>query len=374
MRSSPAPRGSMSSRMAIERCSPSSCRSRIIWSQGLVRRPAVAEAARARAGGASDPSPRSSAACAGWCPQAGEVADLQEFQGFRRARAFLRGLALRGCHAPNRVAPSRPAGAPDPSPRAIGLGLPMLGLPAQRGGAPRLECRALGLKRMLCARDGGLAQFASGSAPGAHKHYDLRSLYLLLTLPALLFSIWAQFKVKSTFHCYAKVGRALRNDRCARGRGATCRARGPAGRPSSATRVSCPTTTIRARRRCGSRPRCTTAARCPRSRSRRTRPDTRSSTRRLRAARLPLEDRSDRAIGSNLWVYRFLRGHLIPSMRFLIVAVGHPVRRRSSCSSSSRSHASSTHRTAPRPCSRRAASSARRRRRKASRRCSARRR
>ena len=31
-------------------------------------------------------------------------------------------------------------------------------------------------------------------------------LYLILTLPALLFSIWAQFKVKSTFHRYDKVG------------------------------------------------------------------------------------------------------------------------------------------------------------------------
>jgi uncharacterized protein len=31
-------------------------------------------------------------------------------------------------------------------------------------------------------------------------------LYLLLTLPALAFSIWAQFRVKSTFNRYSKVG------------------------------------------------------------------------------------------------------------------------------------------------------------------------
>jgi hypothetical protein len=31
-------------------------------------------------------------------------------------------------------------------------------------------------------------------------------LYLILTLPALIFSVWAQFKVKSTFHRYEKVG------------------------------------------------------------------------------------------------------------------------------------------------------------------------
>ena len=31
-------------------------------------------------------------------------------------------------------------------------------------------------------------------------------LYLILTVPALLFSVWAQFKVKSTFHRYEKVG------------------------------------------------------------------------------------------------------------------------------------------------------------------------
>jgi Zn-dependent membrane protease YugP len=31
-------------------------------------------------------------------------------------------------------------------------------------------------------------------------------LYLILTVPALLFSLYAQFKVKSTFHKYAKVG------------------------------------------------------------------------------------------------------------------------------------------------------------------------
>ena len=32
------------------------------------------------------------------------------------------------------------------------------------------------------------------------------SLYWLLTLPALIFSIWAQFKVKSTFRRYSRVG------------------------------------------------------------------------------------------------------------------------------------------------------------------------
>jgi len=31
-------------------------------------------------------------------------------------------------------------------------------------------------------------------------------LYLILTLPALAFSIWAQIKVKSTFHRFSKVG------------------------------------------------------------------------------------------------------------------------------------------------------------------------
>lgn len=31
-------------------------------------------------------------------------------------------------------------------------------------------------------------------------------LYLILTAPALVFSIWAQFRVKSTFHRYDKVG------------------------------------------------------------------------------------------------------------------------------------------------------------------------
>jgi hypothetical protein len=31
-------------------------------------------------------------------------------------------------------------------------------------------------------------------------------LYLILTIPALLFSLYAQFKVKSTFHKYAQVG------------------------------------------------------------------------------------------------------------------------------------------------------------------------
>jgi Zn-dependent membrane protease YugP len=34
----------------------------------------------------------------------------------------------------------------------------------------------------------------------------LDPLYVILTLPALIFSIWAQFKVKSTFHRYSKVG------------------------------------------------------------------------------------------------------------------------------------------------------------------------
>ena len=35
---------------------------------------------------------------------------------------------------------------------------------------------------------------------------DRFGLYLLLTLPALAFSIWAQFRVKSTFHRYERVG------------------------------------------------------------------------------------------------------------------------------------------------------------------------
>ena len=35
---------------------------------------------------------------------------------------------------------------------------------------------------------------------------DRFGLYLLLTLPALAFSIWAQFRVKSTFHRFERVG------------------------------------------------------------------------------------------------------------------------------------------------------------------------
>lgn len=35
---------------------------------------------------------------------------------------------------------------------------------------------------------------------------DQFGLYLLLTVPALIFSIWAQFRVKSTFHRFERVG------------------------------------------------------------------------------------------------------------------------------------------------------------------------
>ena len=34
--------------------------------------------------------------------------------------------------------------------------------------------------------------------------FDLQ--YIVLTVPALLFSLWAQWKVHSTFHRFAKVG------------------------------------------------------------------------------------------------------------------------------------------------------------------------
>jgi hypothetical protein len=34
--------------------------------------------------------------------------------------------------------------------------------------------------------------------------FDLQ--YLVLTIPALLFSLWAQWKVRSTFHRFANVG------------------------------------------------------------------------------------------------------------------------------------------------------------------------
>ena len=34
--------------------------------------------------------------------------------------------------------------------------------------------------------------------------FDLQ--YLVLTIPALIFSLWAQWKVRSTFHHFARVG------------------------------------------------------------------------------------------------------------------------------------------------------------------------
>lgn len=37
--------------------------------------------------------------------------------------------------------------------------------------------------------------------------------YLILVVPALLVSIWAQFKVKSTFQKYSQVGTRFRHDR-----------------------------------------------------------------------------------------------------------------------------------------------------------------
>ena len=41
-------------------------------------------------------------------------------------------------------------------------------------------------------------------------YYGFDSLYIVLVLPAMIFALWAQFRVKSTFARYQKVENARR--------------------------------------------------------------------------------------------------------------------------------------------------------------------